>query len=110
MIDSKSIYLRYLDQIRRLLIALRQNRRSDDMNGALLYRYLTDKPFAFYNSLSTTTHSLTPTDHPNLAIQQPEPDNYKGKVTFLIEGKSFSGAAVFSAIAKSNAGDLLLAK
>jgi hypothetical protein len=88
--------------IRKLIIDLRQNGGGDDTNGALLYRYLTDRSFAFYASLESTTCRFTAADHPNLAIQQPEADNYNGKVAFLIEGKSFSGAAEFSAIAKSN--------
>jgi len=88
--------------VNKLIIDLRQNGGGDDMNGALLYRYLTDKPFSFYASLATTTRQFTAADHPNLAIQHPEADNYKGKIAFLIDGKSFSGAAEFSAIAKSN--------
>jgi len=86
--------------IHKLIIDLRENGGGDDTNGSLLYRYLTDKPFHYYASLNTTKRIVT--DHPNLSIQQPEPDNFKGRVEFLIGGKSFSGAAEFAAIAKSN--------
>jgi hypothetical protein len=86
--------------IHKLIIDLRENGGGDDTNGSLLYRYLTDKPFYYYASLNTTKR--TETDHPNLSIQQPEGDNFKGRVEFLIGGKSFSGAAEFAAVAKNN--------
>ena len=84
-----------------LIIDLRENGGGDDSNGALLYSYLTDQPFAYYASLSSTAAAIK--DHPDLvALQQPQKDNYKGKVVFLISGKSFSGAAEFSSIARTN--------
>jgi len=51
--------------------------------------------------LTSATKRIT-TDHPNLGIQQPEADHFDGKVEFLTSGKSFSGAAEFSSIARSN--------
>ncbi|MCC8424395.1 S41 family peptidase [Mucilaginibacter sp. UR6-11] len=84
-----------------LIIDLRENGGGDDSNGALLYSYLTDRPFAYYTSLSSTTGAIK--DHPDLVeLQQPQKINYKGKVVFLTSGKSFSGAAEFSSIAKTN--------
>jgi len=87
-------------KITKLIIDLRENGGGEDTNGLLLYRYLTDKPFQYYASLNSTRHVIT--DHPNLAIQQPETNNFTGKVEFLTGGKSFSGAAEFSAIARTN--------
>lgn len=88
-------------RVQKLIIDLRENGGGEDTNGLLLYRYLANKPFKYYDSLKTTRHIIT--DHPNLGLQQPEENNFNGKVEFLISGKSFSGAAEFSAIAKSNA-------
>jgi hypothetical protein len=93
-------------KINKLIIDLRENGGGEDTNGLLLYRYLSNKPFRYYASLNTTKHVIT--DHPNLNVQQPEENNFKGKVEFLISGKSFSGAAEFSAIAKSNARGLFI--
>jgi len=85
----------------KLIIDLRENGGGDDTNGSLLYSYLTDKPFSYYASLESNTRKIK--DHPNLAIQQPKQNNFKGKVYFLISGKSFSGAAEFASVAQSNA-------
>ena len=87
-------------KITKLVIDLRENGGGEDTNGLLLYRYLTDKPFQYYSSLNSTKHVIT--DHPNLATQQPEDNNFTDKVEFLIGGKSFSGAAEFSSIARTN--------
>ncbi|WP_083620442.1 S41 family peptidase [Mucilaginibacter sp. OK098] len=88
-------------KIGRLIIDLRENGGGNDSNGALLYSYLTDHPFAYYASLSSTTKAIK--DHPDLVeLQQPHKGNYKGKVVFLTSGKSFSGAAEFSSIARTN--------
>ena len=87
-------------KITKLVIDLRENGGGEDTNGLLLYRYLTGKPFQYYSSLNSTKHIIT--DHPNLGVQQPEDNNFRGKVEFLIGGKSFSGAAEFSSIARTN--------
>ena len=88
-------------KINSLIIDLRENGGGDDSNGALLYSYLTDRPFAYYASLSSTTGAIK--DHPDLVeLQQQQKINYKGKVVFLTSGKSFSGAAEFSSIARTN--------
>jgi Peptidase family S41 len=86
--------------ITKLIIDLRENGGGEDTNGLLLYRYLANKPFQYYASLNSNKRVIT--DHPNLAIQQPEHNNFTGKVEFLVGGKSFSGAAEFSSIARTN--------
>lgn len=86
--------------INKLIIDLRGNGGGDDTNGALLYSYLTDKPFRYYERLDKVSGPYT--GHPNLALQQPQPGHYDGKVFVLINGGSFSGTAEFAAIAKSN--------
>jgi len=93
-------------KIEKLIIDLRDNGGGDDTNGALLYSYLTAKPFPYYTSLNSNKKEVK--DHPNLTIQQPKENNFKGKVEFLISGKSFSGAAEFSSIAKSNSRGLFI--
>lgn len=93
-------------KITKLIIDLRENGGGEDTNGLLLYRYLADKPFQYYESLNSTKHVIT--DHPNLATQQPEDNNFTGKVEFLIGGKSFSGAAEFSSVARSNSRGLFI--
>ncbi|WP_247237411.1 S41 family peptidase [Telluribacter sp. SYSU D00476] len=45
---------------------------------------------------------LTYSDHANLAIQQSQPHAFRGKVYILINGGTFSTAAEFTAIARSN--------
>lgn len=87
-------------KVSKLIIDLRENGGGEDTNGLLLYRYLTDKPFRYYLSLNSTKRIIT--NHPNLARQLPENNNFTGKVEFLIGGKSFSGAAEFSSIARTN--------
>ena len=71
-------------------------------NGEILYSYLTPKPFMYYASQETVTKKLAESENPNLGLQQPNKNNYKGKAYFLINGRSFSGVAEFSSIAKSN--------
>jgi len=86
--------------INKLVIDLRGNGGGDDTNGALLYSYLTDKPFPYYERLDKINGPYT--NHPNLALQQPLPGHYTGKVFFLTNGGTFSSTAEFAAIAKSN--------
>jgi len=88
-----------VNKINKLIIDLRDNKGGEDENGALLYAYLTDKPFRYYDSLKSTTKNL---EHPNLGLQQPKENNFTGKVEFLINGKCFSTTAEFCAVAQSN--------
>jgi len=90
-------------KVEKLIVDIRENTGGDDVNGALLYTYLTDKPFKYYHSLTSNTHVYKADEYPNLGVQKPNENNYKGETYFLISGKSFSGSAEFSSIAKSNA-------
>lgn len=111
LLDSPSEYANFLEssfkQIKRkgintLIIDIRDNGGGRDVYGSMLYSYLTDKPFAYYTSLESTSRKVRKEDHPNLGIQKPAQNNYKGRVYFLINGKSFSTTAEFCSIAKSN--------
>ena len=88
--------------IRRLIMDLRGNGGGADVYGSYLYSWLTGKPFRYYKELVTTVKKLTEADHPNLKLQQPNDITYDGKIVFLINGLTFSAAAEFCAIAKSN--------
>jgi hypothetical protein len=88
--------------IKKLLIDGRRNQGGNDQNGALLYSYLSDSPFRYYAELRTVKGPLTVDQHPCLALQQPNPLHYDGKVWFLMDGRSFSATAEFAAIARSH--------
>lgn len=118
-------------KIKKLIIDLRGNGGGRDTYGALLYSYLTNKPFQYYKSLETATKDLPYEQfksnvssynnlnakmlekidkhrfqlkkeaHPNLQVIQPVQNNYTGKVWFLIDGLSFSTTAEFCAVAFS---------
>lgn len=102
-----------------LVIDLRDNGGGEDLWGKLLFAYLMDKPYKYYNSLEVNRTSfsfLAHTDapdlskmlqkrtkknergtfdilvHPNLGEQKPLKPTYKGKVYVLINGGSFSGS------------------
>lgn len=114
----------------RLIIDLRDNEGGKDAYGALLYAYLTDQPFRYYDRITTTQrkpfsfreHAKVPfyfplyrmliakdesgnfvwTHHSNLREQKPMPNAFLGDVTVLINGRSFSVTSEFAAIAKAN--------
>lgn len=87
-----------------LLIDLRGNGGGDDVYGAMLYSYLTSKPFRYFSTLQSKSKPvMTPQDHPGLDLQQPANVSFGGKVYVLIDGRTFSTAADFCAIARSNA-------
>ncbi|MCS3800252.1 S41 family peptidase [Niastella sp. OAS944] len=88
--------------INRLIIDLRGNGGGADVYGAHLYSFLTSKPFRYYQELETKGKKLTSADHPNLALLKPTDTHYNGEVLFLINGLTFSSAAEFCSIAKSN--------
>lgn len=91
-------------KIDHLLIDLRGNGGGDDVYGALLYSYLTNNPFRYFSALQSKSKPvMTLHDHPGLAVQQPANASFGGKVYVLIDGRTFSTAADFCAIARSNA-------
>jgi len=89
-------------EISALIIDLRGNAGGADAYGALLYSYLTNKPFKYFYSIESTTHKITVEEDSLLGIQQPQNNSFNGKVLFLINGLCFSTAADFCSIAKSS--------
>jgi len=89
-------------EVSELIIDLRGNAGGTDAYGALLYSYLTNKPFKYFHSIESTTHKITVEGASLLGIQQPQNNSYNGKVLFLINGLCFSTTADFCSIAKSN--------
>ena len=101
-----------------LLLDLRDNGGGEDKLGKLVFSYLVDAPFPYYEeltvkkaSLSFAAHvdgsavipssMLTPradglfalNGHPNLGQQKPSVPTFRGKVIALINGRSFSTTA-----------------
>lgn len=124
-------------KINKLIIDLRDNGGGRDLYGALLYRYLASGPFRYYRQLSAVTDKLPyqefsknvssfndlspallnktangfilkPKAHSNLALQRPFAHPYARKLLFMINGLTFSTAAEFCAIAKSNSRGLFV--
>jgi hypothetical protein len=89
-------------RVEKLIIDVRSNQGGNDNNGEILYSYLTDKTFPYYASQETTTEKFSEKDHTNLKLQEPEKNNFAGKVFILANGRSFSGVAEFSSIVKTN--------
>ena len=89
-------------KVQKLLIDIRSNQGGNDENGELLYSYLTAKPFMYYADQATVDDHYTLQKHPNLALQQPKENNFKGKIYVLVNGRSFSASAEFSSIVKTN--------
>ncbi|GEP90527.1 Peptidase family S41 [Chitinophaga terrae (ex Kim and Jung 2007)] len=110
-----------------LILDLRNNEGGIDQWGARLFAWFTDKPFRYYNRLTVVSdrdfsfrqYASLPeqydqlkafikkqgneyifTLHPNLDIQQPQQDPFKGKLYVLINGRSFSVTSEFAAIAR----------
>jgi C-terminal processing protease CtpA/Prc len=102
-----------------LIIDLRDNGGGEDLWGKILFAYLMDKPYTYYNSLELNKTSFSVLDHtdapdiakmlqkrtkknakgtfdllvhPNLGEQKPLKPAYKGKAYVLINGRSFSGS------------------
>lgn len=89
-------------KISRLIIDLRGNAGGRDVYGALLYSYLTNKPFKYFRSIESTTSKINMDEEFLLGIQQPKNNSFNGEVLFLINGLCFSTTADFCSIAKSN--------
>lgn len=116
--------------IQNLIIDVRNNEGGTDRWGKLLYSYLSQKPFRYYEQLrvvQTKPFSFLPyaaplaefnqqykphlkkrgtgykfIHHENLGLQQPQPDSYRGQVFILQNGRSFSVTSEFGAIVKTN--------
>lgn len=86
----------------KLIIDIRRNQGGNDENGALLYAYLSQKTFKYYDSLETTTEKFAESRHSNLKLQQPKPNSFAGQVYILADGRSFSASSEFSSIIKTN--------
>jgi hypothetical protein len=107
-----------------LILDLRDNGGGEDALGKLLFSYLTDQPFTYYDDLllnaldfgfmryarsplnipldqvqKTPEGRYRMTGHPNWGLQQPSKPTFKGKVIVLINGGSFSTTSEFLSIA-----------
>ncbi len=100
-LDSSFLSLKEKN-IKKLIIDIRSNQGGNDENGMLLYSYLTADPFLYYASKQTVGETFSPSDHPELRMQQPQKNNYSGKLFILENGRSFSASAEFSSIVKTN--------
>lgn len=113
---------------RTLVIDLRGNGGGQDMYGAMLVSYLTDKPFRYFDHISVKTinpsfkaytdwpadleaklresmtsvptggYLVTAKGHPGVAEQPPGKYPFLGKVFVLTDGGTFSTAADFCAV------------
>lgn len=109
-----------------LLIDLRGNGGGTDEYAKLLYAYLSEEEFLYYRSLEVRgnefdflEHTRTQPNqlpdssrltknerglfdlagHPNLGIQKPQMPGFRGRVTILIDGRSFSATSEFTSVA-----------
>ena len=94
--------------VKKLIIDIRRNQGGYDHNGEIVYSYLTQKPFRYYASQESFKGKITESQNHDLALQQPKENSFSGKVYFLIDGRSFSGAAEFAAMAKSEGRGLFI--
>ena len=103
-------------QVQNLVLDLRNNEGGEEKYGLLLYQYLTEKPFRYYDHIrvrqkkSYSFPAWTPkiyrkfkwlvvrkrgdgyvfTKQPGLKIQKPKRDAFHGKLLVLVNGLSFS--------------------
>lgn len=111
-----------------LLLDLRDNGGGEDKLGKLLFSYLIDQPFSYYDQLTITRDKYSFAQyaeqplprfkassiearpdgqfnylrHPNVGLQQPSLPTFKGRVFILINGGSFSTTAEFLTQAHSH--------
>ncbi len=88
-------------KVKKLVIDLRDNTGGNDEHGAILYAHLALKPFRYFRSVKTADGNSQ--DHGNSLLEwiQPVSAGFKGEVCILINGQTFSTAADFCAVAKS---------
>lgn len=89
-------------KISSLIIDVRDNGGGADDYGALLYSYLSQKPFRYFFSKASNTHVVKVDENPLLGAQEAQKNSFKGKVFILTNGLSFSTTADFCATARSN--------
>ncbi|WP_165372215.1 S41 family peptidase [Emticicia agri] len=89
-------------KIKNLIIDVRDNGGGADDYGALLYSYLSQKPFRYFLSKASNTHTVKLDENPLLGPQKPQPNSFKGQVSILTNGYSFSTTADFCATARHN--------
>ncbi len=105
--------------IKHLIVDLRRNGGGADLNGRLLFGYLIDEPYKYYNHLEIMRNEFSflehtdapdinkmlklrtkPNDkgtydyiiHPNLGEMKPMKPTFTGQVFVMIDGGSFSGS------------------
>jgi len=115
--------------IKRLVIDLRNNEGGNDRWGAMLFAYLTDKPFRYYRALKLPNKNFSFRDyaqmprfywllkllvrkdgdggykwtiHKNLKVQKPSKHPFSGEVIVLVNGYSFSVTSEFAAVVKAS--------
>ncbi|HTI89166.1 MAG TPA: S41 family peptidase, partial [Puia sp.] len=89
-------------KVKKLIIDGRRNQGGNDRNGDILYSYLTQKPFMYYATREMVSGKVPESQDHELSLHLPRANSYSGKVYFLMDGRSFSATAEFSAIARSN--------
>ena len=124
--DGASLFKKVFETIQAkgsqtLILDLRNNGGGEDALGKLLFSYLVDAPFSYYESLRVNRTPFTfgayvdrplPTfregtiearsdgqfnvlNHPNLGLQQPSLPSFRGRVFILINGGCFSTTSEF---------------
>jgi Peptidase family S41 len=115
--------------VEKLIIDLRDNEGGIDRWGAMLFAYLTDQPFRYYESLrlpnkhfsfgryaqfpkfsgllklfvrKDTRGGYRWIKHKNLKRQRPQQEAFLGEVIVLINGGSFSVTSEFASVAKAS--------
>jgi hypothetical protein len=89
-------------KVRKLIIDGRRNQGGNDHNGDILYSYLSQKPFVYYATREMVSGKVPESQDHELSLHLPKENGYSGKVYFLMDGRSFSATAEFSAVARSN--------